>query len=426
MSRVEEERVLPLVLIADDEDLMRSYLSRSMNHAGYRTIEASDGEQCLTLYTELHPDIVLLDAMMPVMDGFTCCAHIHTLPEPYHAPVLMITGLDDREYVDRAFAAGASDYVTKPIHLAVLIQRVRRLIQQSRLRQELEVSNQTLENRVQERTEALEDAIEQLQVEIDKRKQAEEVVTQALERERELSDLKTRLITTLSHEFRTPLSSISLSLDIIEQQYLTIDPEKRSKRFMQVRNNIKRITQVLDDALTISKNEASELSFNPTPINLGEFCHTLVKDWELLKNETQQIIFNHNLTQSNCPTSVWLDPQLLQKIFFHLFVNATRFSPDGGEVRLELNCTDASVIFRVSDQGIGVPLAEHSRIFEEFYRASNANTIPGMPGVGLGLAIVKQAIDLHGASISTESPANGGITFVISFPLNTVLRYAEN
>jgi len=426
MNRVGEATDLPLALIADDDEVIRRYLCRSMHHAGYRTIEASDGEQCLTLYTELHPDIVLLDAIMPVMDGFTCCARIHTLPEPYHAPVLMITGLDDREYVDRAFAAGASDYVTKPIHLAVLIQRVRRLIQQSRLRQELEVSNQTLENRVQERTIELENAIEQLQVEIDKRKQAEEVVTQALERERELSDLKTRIITTLSHEFRTPLSSISLSFDIIEQQYLTLDPDKRSKRFMQVRNNIKRITQVLDDALTISKNEASELSFNPTPIDLAEFCHTLVKEWESIKNQNQQIMFNHNFTQSKCPRSVWLDSQLLQKIFFHLFMNATRFSPNGGEVKLELNCTETSVIFRVSDRGIGIPLAEHNRIFEEFYRASNANTIPGTPGAGLGLAIVKQAIDLHGASIAIESPANGGVTFVISFPLNPVLRYAEN
>lgn len=142
----------PLVLIVEDDRMMRMQVRLAMQKAGYKILEAVDGEQGLIAYTQNQPDIVLLDAMMPVMDGFTCCSKLHELPEPYHAPVLMITGLDDKESVDRAFEVGASDYVTKPIHWPVLRQRVKRLIASHRgmvamqeLTKQLEAANQKLE-----------------------------------------------------------------------------------------------------------------------------------------------------------------------------------------------------------------------------------------------------------------------------------------
>jgi light-regulated signal transduction histidine kinase (bacteriophytochrome)/CheY-like chemotaxis protein len=116
---------------------MRIQLRRAMEQVGYQVAEASNGEEGLAVYTRLHPDIVLLDAMMPVMDGFTCCAQLKTLPGSDRTPILMITALEDPESVDRAFEVGAIDYVTKPIHWAVLRQRVRRLLQASRAVEEL-------------------------------------------------------------------------------------------------------------------------------------------------------------------------------------------------------------------------------------------------------------------------------------------------
>ncbi|HEY9858256.1 MAG TPA: GAF domain-containing protein [Candidatus Obscuribacterales bacterium] len=127
----------PLILVVDDNKAARSLLRETMEEEGYRVAEARDGEQCLTIYTRLRPDIVLLDAVMPVMDGFTCCRQLKTLPGGDRTPLLMITGLDDQASVDQAFAAGATDYITKPIHWAVLRQRVRRLLQASKAMAEL-------------------------------------------------------------------------------------------------------------------------------------------------------------------------------------------------------------------------------------------------------------------------------------------------
>jgi diguanylate cyclase (GGDEF)-like protein len=135
----------PLILVADDDKLTRVGLRQAMEQDGYQVVEASDGETCITLFERNRPDVVLLDAIMPGKDGFTCCIQIQELSGATRTPILMITGLEDQESVDQAFAAGAVDYITKPIHWAVLRQRVKRLIQQVRLYQQLETANHELQ-----------------------------------------------------------------------------------------------------------------------------------------------------------------------------------------------------------------------------------------------------------------------------------------
>lgn len=126
-----------LILVVDDDKFIRLQLSRAMEQAGYQVAQASNGEQAIAAYNRLHPDIILLDVVMPIMDGFTCCSQLQKLPGGDRTPVLMLTALEDRESVDLAFEAGATDYITKPIHLAVLRQRVRHLLQASRVMEEL-------------------------------------------------------------------------------------------------------------------------------------------------------------------------------------------------------------------------------------------------------------------------------------------------
>ncbi|MEH2084090.1 MAG: PleD family two-component system response regulator [Nostoc sp.] len=137
-----------LVLIVDDEPFIRLILRNFLEREGYQIAEAENGIEAINVFNQLHPDIVLLDAIMPDMDGFECCTQLELLDCNKHTPVLMITGLDDQESVDRAFAVGAIDFVTKPIHWPVLRQRVKRLIQQSQLQQKLEAVNLELQRLV--------------------------------------------------------------------------------------------------------------------------------------------------------------------------------------------------------------------------------------------------------------------------------------
>lgn len=139
----------PPILLADDDRSMRSLLCLAMEEEGYTVVATKNGEQCLAEFKRLQPDMVLLDAVMPVMDGFTCCRQLRTLPGGEHTAVLMITVLDDADSVDRAFAAGATDYVTKPIHWAVLRQRVSRLLQAARALKQVTQVTQALQKQSQ-------------------------------------------------------------------------------------------------------------------------------------------------------------------------------------------------------------------------------------------------------------------------------------
>ncbi|WP_414752765.1 diguanylate cyclase domain-containing protein [Anabaena sp. CCY 9910] len=160
----------PLILVADDDKTIRMLLREAMEKEGYRVVEVTDGKQCLDAYEAVKPDIVLLDAMMPVMDGFTCCKQLLQIARNNlitalanldtdsglgstvisrlweRTPILMITSLNDAESVDRAFEAGATDYITKPIHWAVLRQRLRRLLQQAQVYKQLEAANMALQH----------------------------------------------------------------------------------------------------------------------------------------------------------------------------------------------------------------------------------------------------------------------------------------
>lgn len=137
--------VPPLVLIADDDKLTRLMLAQTLERDGYRVIEACNGRECLEMFELTRPNIVLLDAMMPELNGFECCQQLLSLPNSEHVPVLMITGLEDRASVDWAFESGATDYVTKPINVAVLRRRVRLLIEKSQITQALDRANQELQ-----------------------------------------------------------------------------------------------------------------------------------------------------------------------------------------------------------------------------------------------------------------------------------------
>lgn len=140
----------PLILIVDDNDAIRLSLRQAMESDGYRVIESDNGSEALGAYATHQPQIVLLDALMPGMDGFTCCRKLNALPESHSTPIIMVTSLDDRESVDRAFECGATDFVTKPIHWAVLRQRVRRLLQHVELHRQVDQFNAELENQVGE------------------------------------------------------------------------------------------------------------------------------------------------------------------------------------------------------------------------------------------------------------------------------------
>lgn len=415
------------ILVVDDKPDNLRLLNIMLGKNGYKVREATSGQIALQEVRTHPPDLILLDILMPEMNGYEICRQLKTSASTAVIPIIFLSALNDTFDKVRAFEAGGVDYITKPFQLQEVLARVKTqlilrrqqvmLQEEIRDRQKAELSlqevNLTLEQRVQERTVELESAILKLQVEVEERKRAEDRVKQSLERERELSDLRSRLIAILSHGFRTPLSLIIMASEALEYRYEHLNPQARERKFNQIRASVERITQILDDALMSNAAELGELSYYPLPINLAEFCQEIIAKYQQIKQDTHTITLD-----SNIPThiSIYLDPSLFGQVISHLLANSIRYSPQGGNIRLELRMQGSSYIMQVHDEGIGIPETDLTKIFEKFYRASNANTIPGTPGAGLGLAIVRQVVELHGGTISVESEVNKGTTFTILLP----------
>ncbi|PIG91115.1 PAS domain-containing sensor histidine kinase [Gloeocapsopsis sp. IPPAS B-1203] len=245
---------------------------------------------------------------------------------------------------------------------------------------------------------------------ITERKQAQET-RQELAQEKELSELKSRFIAHTSHEFRTPLTAIKMSATMLEKFDRKASVEQKNRYFDQIQTGVKRLTQLLDNILIISKAEAGKLEFNPTVLNLVDFCHSLIEELHLGTGDQRQITF---ISQGYC-NQTCLDETLLRYILTNLLSNAIKYSPQGGNIQLDLICDEETAIFRVQDCGIGIPVADQANLFTSFYRCSNTGKLPG---TGLGLVIVKDAVDLHGGQITVESEVGVGTTFTVTLPLN--------
>jgi PAS domain S-box-containing protein len=245
------------------------------------------------------------------------------------------------------------------------------------------------------------------------RKRADEIRL-ALERERELSALKTRFFSMASHEFRTPLSTVLAAAQVLENsQEEWNNTEKRLRNLYRIQGSVKNMVQLLDDILTINRAEAGNLTFNPKPLDLELYCRQFIEEMRL-STDTQHRL---NFTCQGNSTPACLDEKLLHSILANLLSNAIKYSPQGGNVCLTLTFQADTVILNVQDQGIGIQEEDQKQLFEPFHRGKNVRTIPG---TGLGLVVVKKCVDLHQGTIDITTTIGTGTNCLVSLPLRLI------
>lgn len=242
------------------------------------------------------------------------------------------------------------------------------------------------------------------------RKQCEENLRQALDKERELSKLKSRIISTISHEYRTPLTTILSSAEFLQHYGEKLTQQRKLVHLQRIQSSTKHLAALVNDVLFIDQVEANSLKLNPEPLDLEQFCQELVETMRGTDKNGTTIRFS---CRGKC-TNTYLDEKLLRQILTNLLSNAIKYSPNNSTVRLDLECRDDITVLRIQDEGIGIPAEEIPELFESFHRASNVGTIPG---TGLGLAIVKKSVDLHGGQLSVDSVVGAGTTFTVTLPL---------
>lgn len=245
---------------------------------------------------------------------------------------------------------------------------------------------------------------------ITERKKGIESMAHALKIEMELGELKTRFVTTVSHEFRTPLASIFSNTQLLQKYFTTWDNEKRNLSLQRIFDSVKLMTNLLDDVSLIGKEQSGKLTFKPEKITIKEFVTLMASDAEQVSNEKGRV----TVTISTNLRSVFMDKTLLRHIIINLLTNALKYSPHNTKVLLSVVKANNDIEFTVSDKGIGIPPDEIQHIFDPFYRASNCGN---HVGTGLGMSIVDRCVNTHGGNIKVTSTVNAGITVLVKIPL---------
>jgi len=258
-----------------------------------------------------------------------------------------------------------------------------------------------LEKQVKNRTLILEEAIEELE-------KTKKELHKALNKERELNELKSRFVSMASHEFRTPLTTMMSSLSLVTKYSEQNDSENQSKHVGKIKASINNLTDILNDFLSVSKLEEGRVEYVPEIINLKEFIPEIISEMQSVTKKGQVIIHTYS---GNDTANI--DKKLLKNILFNLLSNAIKFSPEQGQIEIITLVTNTEVKILVKDNGIGISKEDQKHLFERFFRAHNATHIQG---TGLGLNIVAKYAELMKASINFESEENKGTTFTITIP----------
>ena len=376
-----ENTAVPAILIVDDNPNNLNLLFDLLDEAGFEVLVSQNGESALKRAEGAQPDIILLDVMMPGMDGFETCRRLKALKATQHIPVIFMTALAGTDSKIKGFELGAVDYITKPIQAPEVLARVRTHLTILSLQKDLQVKN--------------------------------EMLSTMLEKEKELNALKSQFVSMVSHEFKTPLTTIALSSDLLKRYDDRMSTQERREELSVIEKTIEHMSELLDNVLTVSRWEAGKIKFEPEAIELQPFCQRLAARYQALCESTHTIEFAVKTTHD----TLTIDPTLFEYILSNLLSNAIKYSPDGGRVSFGIDEQGEAVSFRISDQGLGIPHADRQNLFESFHRGENVGNIKG---TGLGLSIVKKLVELHHGTIEVKSQLNHGSTFIITIPRKNI------
>jgi len=270
-----------------------------------------------------------------------------------------------------------------------------------RMANSLKELNRDLEQKVEERTTILKEALQKLE-----KSQIE--IQEALEKEKQLNEIKSRFMSIASHEFRTPLSTVLSSASLLSKYSTAEDHAKRERHIEKIKNSVRSLNGILEDFLSLGKLEEGKISIHVDEFEVEDFMFSIVEEMTpLLKPNQHLSVHQQGLSKATS------DKRLIKNILINLITNAIKFSDEGTTVQINVTVGKDVISFEVIDQGIGIPKDEFEHLFTSFYRARNAVNIQG---TGLGLHIVKRYLELLQGDIQVETEVGKGSKFSIQIP----------
>ncbi len=387
------------ILLVDDEPRNLDALEAILDDRGYLLLRANDADKALRLLLENDVAAIVLDIKMPGVSGFELAELIKGTKKFRQIPIVFLTAyLVDDEDVLTGYGAGAVDYLTKPVNPLILRHKVAVFADLFRKTRALAELNEHLETRVLERTAELEQS---------------ESALRAANKQKDL------FLATLAHELRNPLAPLRTGLDVLLHQ--PDQPPTVTRTLAAMNRQLEHMVRLVDDLLDVSRISRGTLEMRREHVDLPVVIERAIETARPFFTRRKQSI----RVDANGALSVFVDATRIAQIIGNLLNNASKHSPVGAEVRIELARERDRAIVRVIDEGAGIPRAQIERVFDMFTKIERS--VPGTnDGLGIGLALSRQLAELHGASLEAASEGEGkGATFTLSLPLDVAPSNVE-
>lgn len=370
------------ILVVDDSESNRVLVKGYLVRAGYTVVTAEGGRAALEAFTKQGADLVLLDVEMPDLDGFETCRALRAFPEGDDTQIVFLTGLSDRATLARALAGGVDDFLTKPIHSAELLVRVRSLLALRRLRREQKRNVETI------------------------RAQRDEVLR--------VQEQKDELVELVVHDLKSPLASILASGTYLSEG-VGLDENVRDAAGDIVRS-AESMHRMVMDLLDVGRSEEGALPVHPAPIDVA----ALLRDVQAAVSVRAKSRGQEVRIELDSPGEIECDRDLLWRVLENLVDNSLKYAPPGEPVTLRASRrphgSEEVCEIRVSDHGPGVPEAYRERIFEKYARLDADANRHARTSRGLGLLFCRLAVEAHGGQIWVEANEPKGASFCIRLP----------
>lgn len=373
------------ILIVDDVADSIQVIGSILMEQGYDISFSSSGNEALTMISNNSYDLLLLDILMPLMDGFELCEKITQDPSTAKTPIVFLTAKTDQESIAKGFALGARDYVSKPFKTEELLARVKTQVELIRQREQLEKMNTLLENKVRERTRQLSIANQQLQ---------------------NLEKAKNNFLSLISHELRTPLNILSGFSQILEESLKKTEDLDALQHIMSASEKLIKLSET---ALLITELQLGNYDLILKQTNLAGLCR------KLIEAQSKKLAERNIIIQNNVFGDIYIkgNPPLLLNSLQRLLENAMEAIKANGTITIGLEQTEKETVFSISDTGPGFAQATLDQVFDLFAKEVE-NSLHA--GFGLGLPAVKLVMDLHGASVHADNQPEGGAVITLRFP----------
>ncbi|WP_186758433.1 hybrid sensor histidine kinase/response regulator [Echinicola salinicaeni] len=385
------------ILIVEDDNVSALLLKKALEKNHHEIIGiAATGEEALDVLGENDVSLVMMDINLGgELDGIKTTEIIN---EKYDIPVVYLTASSDEETLHKIAGTNPSAYVIKPFNIRELNMMIELAIFKDKKEKELQKLNNELEEKVRKRTADLNEANKELK--------------KALEKEREIGELKSRIVQNVSHGFKTPLTSILSSAQLLQIYAEKEHPLKQKlvKHSKKIENSVRSLNSLLTSVLFFGKADANKIDYKPSRFFTAAFFNEVL-DVVKANNDNEVTI---RTSFNNVPKTVKSDTELLYQVFENLLSNAVKYSKEKGNVDFSVSVEDGIMSAEIIDDGIGIPEKEQAQLFERFFRAKNVGITEGS---GLGLSIVKKCVDVLKGEISVESEAGKGSKFNVKIPI---------